>query len=94
MIITDGARVYIEEMMKEAGTTTLRCFNAGAGCCGPSYQLALENAQENDIVKLINHIEVALDPSITDLVRDITLDIEQDEEGSALIISGGSSNCC
>ena len=24
MIITDGARAYIEEMMKEAGTTTLR----------------------------------------------------------------------
>lgn len=94
MIITDGAKAYIEEMMKEAGTTTLRFFNAGAGCCGPSYQLTLDKAQEHDIVERINHIEVALDPTIADIVRNITLDIDQDEEGTALIISGGSSNCC
>ncbi len=93
MIITDEAKAYIEEMMKEAGTTTLRFFNAGAGagCCGPSYQLTLDKAQENDIVERINHIEVALDPTIADLVRNVTLDIDLDEEGPALIVS---SSCC
>ncbi|KOP68505.1 adhesin [Bacillus sp. FJAT-18019] len=94
MIITDGAKAYIEEMMKEAGTTTLRFFNAEAGCCGPSYQLTLDKAQENDIVERINHIEVALDPTIADIVRNVTLDIDQDEEGTTLIVSGGSSSCC
>ncbi|CAM3798368.1 MULTISPECIES: adhesin [Paenibacillus] len=94
MIITDEAKAYIEEMMKEAETTTLRFFNAGAGCCGPSYQLTLDKAQENDIVERINHIEVAFDPTIADLVRNVILDIDLDEEGPALIVSGGSSSCC
>ena len=88
MIITDGARAYIEEMMKEAGTTTLRFLMQELGR-GPSYQLTLDKAQENDIVERINHIEVALDPTIADIVRNVTLDIDQDEEGPALIVSGG-----
>ena len=58
---------------------------------GPSYQLTLDKAQENDIVERINHIEVALDPTIADIVRNVTLDIDQDEEGPALIVSGGGS---
>ncbi|MGG6312344.1 adhesin [Paenibacillus macerans] len=92
MVITDGAKSYIEEMMKEAGVSTLR-FVLASGCCGPSFQLTLENAQETDIVKSINDIEVAIDPQVEELVSQVTLDLEQDEEGAGLVISGGS-NCC
>ncbi|WP_268958510.1 hypothetical protein [Paenibacillus apii] len=34
MVITDGAKHYIEEAMKESGMTTLRFGLAGAGCWG------------------------------------------------------------
>ena len=79
-------------MMKEAGVSTLR-FVPANGCCGPSFQLALEKAQETDIVRSINNIEVAIDPQVEELVSQVTLDLEQDEEGAGLVISGGS-NCC
>ncbi len=93
MFITDSAKEYIEAMMQEAGIKTLRFMNAGGGCCGPSYQLALDHAQENDIVERINEIEVALDPAIVDIVSQLTLDTENDDEGVVLIVRGGSS-CC
>ncbi|KGP77294.1 adhesin, partial [Paenibacillus sp. MAEPY1] len=41
MMITDGAKTYIEAMMKEAGVHTLRFAMVGGGCCGPSFQLGL-----------------------------------------------------
>lgn len=92
MVITDGAKSYIEEMMKDAGVSTLR-FVLANGCCDPSFQVALEQAQEADIVSHVNEIEVAIDPQVEELVSQITVDLEQDEEGAALVISGGSS-CC
>lgn len=94
MIITDRAKSYIEDMMKEAGISTLRFASVGSGCCGPSYQLSLEKPQENDVVNVINEVEVAADPKVIELISSITLDVDQDEQGAGLVISGGSSSCC
>ncbi|ALP37450.1 HesB/IscA family protein [Paenibacillus sp. SEL3] len=93
MTITDEAREFIEKMMKEAGVSTLRIGYAGAGCCGPSYQLSLEKPQENDAVSLVNEVEVAVDPQVADQVSGLTLGYIQDEQGAGLTMSGGSS-CC
>ncbi|WP_438498249.1 HesB/IscA family protein [Paenibacillus sp. IHBB 3054] len=93
MNITDQARTFIENMMKEAGISTLRFGYSGAGCCGPSYQLALEKPQADDTVILVNEVEVAVDSRVADQISGLTLDFVQDEQGAGLTLSGGS-NCC
>ncbi|GAA0390827.1 adhesin [Paenibacillus motobuensis] len=62
------AKVYIEEVMKEAGIFSLRFGFSGQGCCGPNYEMALEGPMDEDIIHLVNHIQVAVDPQIADLV--------------------------
>ena len=93
MIITDEAKTFIENMMKEAGVSTLRFGYSGAGCCGPSYQLSLEKPQPDDTVTLVNEVEVAVDSRVADQISGLTLDLVQDEQGAGLTISGGS-DCC
>ena len=93
MNITDKAKEFIENAMKENGVSTLRFIFEGAGCCGPSYGISLEAPQENDEKQIVNGIEVAMDPKVADLVNNLTLDYVDDEQGAGLVISGGS-NCC
>ncbi|OPG95144.1 adhesin [Chryseobacterium mucoviscidosis] len=93
MVITDGAKAYIVEMMREAGVHTLRFAMVSGGCCGPSYQLGLADPVENDVVQEINAIRVAVDPEIVATVKSITLDVEQYDDGLGLVVSGGST-CC
>jgi len=93
MIITDKAKAFIEGVMKENGVSTLRFTFEGAGCCGPSYAMTLQEAQENDLTEVVNGIQVAMDPKVADIVGTLSLDYEQDEHGAGLVISGGSS-CC
>lgn len=93
MIITDKAKAFIEGVMKENGVSTLRFMFEGAGCCGPSYAMTLQEAQENDLTEVVNGIQVAIDPKVADIVGSLSLDYEQDEHGAGLVISGGSS-CC
>lgn len=93
MVITDEAKSFIEDMMKEAGVSTLRFGYSGAGCCGPSYQVALERPQADDTVTMVNEVEVAIDSRVADQTGGLTLDFVQDEQGAGLTISGGS-NCC
>jgi len=93
MIITDEAKTFIENMMKEAGVSTLRFGYSDAGCCGPSYELSLEKPQPNDTMTMVNEVEVAVDSRVADQISGLTLDFVQDEQGPGLTISGGS-NCC
>ncbi|MFD3445919.1 HesB/IscA family protein [Microbacteriaceae bacterium 4G12] len=93
MNITDKAKEFIENAMKENGVSTLRFTFEGAGCCGPNYGINLENAQENDVKETVNGIEVAMDPKVAEIVNNLTLDYVEDQQGAGLVISGGS-NCC
>ncbi|HEF1855928.1 MULTISPECIES: HesB/IscA family protein [Bacillus] len=93
MIITDGAKAYIEEVMKEHGVSTLRFSFEGAGCCGPSWGMSLATAQEDDIVQTINGVEIAINQKIVDTVDKLTVDFEGKGEESGLVFRGGES-CC
>ncbi|WP_052016891.1 MULTISPECIES: hypothetical protein [unclassified Paenibacillus] len=81
MVITDEAKAYIEEMMREAGVHKLRFAMVCGGCCGPSYQLGLTDSLENYLVQEINTIRVAVDPEIVTTVESITLDVERYDDG-------------
>ncbi|MDF9478250.1 iron-sulfur cluster biosynthesis family protein [Bacillus cereus] len=93
MNITDKAKEFIENAMKENGVSTLRFTFEGAGCCGPSYGINLEEAKENDVKETVNGIAVAMDPKVAEIANALTLDYVEDQQGAGLVISGGS-NCC
>ncbi|MCX2827249.1 iron-sulfur cluster biosynthesis family protein [Bacillus pseudomycoides] len=93
MNITDKAKEFIQNAMKENSVSTLRFTFEGAGCCGPSYGVTLAEALENDLKETVNGIEIAIDPQVVDMVNTLTLDYVEDQQGAGLVISGGS-NCC
>ncbi|UPM56149.1 adhesin [Gottfriedia acidiceleris] len=93
MIITDKAKMFIENVMKQNNVDTLRFASNGEGCCGPSWGVELAPAESADVVQTINGLNVAIAPSIIEIVSDVTLDLQGEGEDAGLVIQGGSS-CC
>lgn len=78
MRITDGAKEAIEEMSKLYGVQGIRLYFTGLGCCGSQLGLALDRPSENDIIKIVNNVQVAIDPRVIAASEKVTLD-KQDE---------------
>lgn len=91
MKITDGAKHLLEGFLSEKGAEGIRLY-AVEGCCGPQFALSLDAPQESDMVEMISGIKVAFDPQVTG-TEDLTLDKEETENGTGLVLLGGSS-CC
>lgn len=93
MIITDKAKAFIEDHMKENGIMTLRFSFAGAGCCGPNYGVSIAEEEATDVIEMVNGLKVAMDQHIAEVVKSITIDFEDAPDGPGLVVSGGG-NCC
>jgi Fe-S cluster assembly iron-binding protein IscA len=93
MKITDSARKYIEELMSQHDIKGIRLFMAGTGCCSPKNGLALEEPSEIDVVETINGIQVAIEKDILSNSQSITLDYQETDSGSGLVMLG-NDNCC
>jgi HesB-like selenoprotein len=91
--ITDSARTYIEELMKQHDVKNIRVFMAGAGCCSPKMGLALEEPSANDVIETINGIQVAIEKDILTNSQTITLEYQETPSGSGLVMLG-NDNCC
>ncbi|QNF28228.1 adhesin [Metabacillus elymi] len=91
MKITDGAKELLENFLNEKGAEGIRLTSV-AGCCGPQFTISLDAPEESDIVKSINGIKVAIDSQITG-TDELTLDKEQNENGTGLVLLG-ASECC
>ena len=93
---TDGAKrlrsaqLYLG-YLKEKGANGIR-LTATAGCCGPQFAITLDAPQESDKIETINGIKVAFDSQVTG-TEELTLDIEESQNGAGLVLIGGS-NCC
>jgi len=91
MKITDGAKQLLENFLNEKGAEGIRLTSV-AGCCGPQFALTLDAPQESDTIQTINGIKVAFDSKVTG-TEELTLDKEENEDGSGLVLLG-ASNCC
>lgn len=91
MKITDGAKVFLENVLSENGAEGIRLYSV-AGCCGPQFALSLDAPLENDKVETINGIKVAFDSQIT-TTEELTLEKEENQNGEGLVLLGTSS-CC
>lgn len=91
MFITDDARDAFKELLVSKNASGIRLYFAGYGWGGPNFGLSLDEAKENEIVKVINQIQVAMDPSLEEYTTDMTIDYPQSIK--RFILNSGN-NCC
>lgn len=94
MKITEQATTYIQEAMKENNLDTIRFFGV-PGCCGMNLAVALQPAEENDAVEMINGVQVAIQPDMKDQLNEVTLNTEETNGEIGLVLEGyHQSSCC
>lgn len=91
MKITDGAKQLLENVLSQNNAEGIRLYSV-AGCCGPQFALSLDAPLESDSLITINGIKVAIDSNVT-TIEELTLDIEENTEGTGLVLLG-VKNCC
>lgn len=91
MNITDGAKKLLENVISEKGVEGIRLFT-NTGCCGPQFALSLDSPLESDTIQTINGIKLAIDSQVNN-TEGLTLDIEENDGDTGLVLIGGSS-CC
>lgn len=89
MIITDTAKEMLTNAMEENNSKGIRFYFVGQGCCGPQLGLSLDAPEEQDVVKEVNGVQVAIDQRVLSMTEEVTLDIQ---DGSLAIV-GLSENC-
>lgn len=84
MIITNEAKEALEEILKEYGKAGIR-FSAADDT---PVALSLDAPEATDRVEIINGIQVAMDEQALALLEQVTLDVEETEEGLQLVLVG------
>jgi HesB-like selenoprotein len=93
MVITDQAKLALQDILKENGKEGIRLYSAGEGCCGPQLGLSLEDPQTTDRVEKMNGIQVAIDEQVSSIIEGITLDAEETGEGIHFVLLGLNQSC-
>ena len=89
MIITDTAKEMLTNAMEENNAEGIRFYFVGQGCCGPQLGLSLDVPEEQDLIKEVNGIQVAIDQRVLSMTEDVTIDIQ---DGSLALV-GLPENC-
>ncbi|MEL7659732.1 hypothetical protein [Acetobacterium wieringae] len=92
MIITDEAKVVLEEMLKENGQDSLQA-TLQQGCCGSSLYFTFTNKKADDQPVLVNGINVLMEGEAVLKTNTVTLKIN--EEGKLVVEdTAQASGCC
>lgn len=95
--ITDKAAEKAKEILVAEGKDGwgLRVYNAGGGCCGPSYGLDLDEkaAAEDEVVEK-NGLKVFVDKGTFSGLAGMQLDYIQDGDREGFVLSGGAASSC
>ncbi|WP_286947801.1 hypothetical protein [Acetobacterium sp. UBA5834] len=92
MIITDEAKVVLEEMLKENGQDSLQA-TLQQGCCGSSLYFTFTNKKADDQPVIVNGINVLMDGEAVLKTNTVTLKIN--EEGKLVVEdTAQASGCC
>lgn len=90
MKITDIAKVFIENIMKDNEGKILRISQTSSGCFGPNVNLSLDDVKIEDHIQTINDIQVVIEPEAVPVLNNLILDLD---EGNLVIVNEGSI-CC
>jgi iron-sulfur cluster assembly accessory protein len=95
--ITEKAAEKAKIVLAEEGKAEwgLRVYNAGGGCCGPSFGLDIdEKAAAEDQVFEKDGLKVFVDSGCIASLDEMQLDYYDDGERAGFILSGGSAPSC
>ncbi|MFB6468646.1 iron-sulfur cluster biosynthesis family protein [Cytobacillus sp. Hz8] len=94
MKITEQAKGYIQQTMKDNNVNTLRFYGI-AGCCGVNLGVGLQEAEEHDVIEQINGVQIAIHPDVKDQLNNVTIDVEEQDGEMGIILDGyNPSSCC
>jgi iron-sulfur cluster assembly accessory protein len=95
--ITEKAAEKAKVVLAEEGKTDwgLRVYNAGGGCCGPTFGLDIdEKASTNDQIFEKDGLKVFVDNGCAASLQEMQLDYYDDGERAGFILSGGPAPSC
>lgn len=87
MKMTEQAKAYVQQAMETKGVSTLRFYGV-AGCSGMNLGVALQEAEEKDVVEDIMGIQIAIQPEIKGQLTNITIDAEEENGEWGLVLIG------
>ena len=90
MYITQSAKDVLLDSMKENAAEGIRFYFAGQGCCGPQFGVSMDAPEQEDVVKEVNGIRVALDQRVSGMVEEVSLDFQ---DGGLVMTGLPESNC-
>lgn len=94
MNMTEQAKTYIQQAMVENAVDTIRFYSV-AGCCGSSLAVALQPAEESDLVEIIDEVKIAIQPEMKEELSNVTIATEEDNGELSLVLEGyNPSTCC
>ncbi|MFO1445010.1 Fe-S cluster assembly protein HesB [Bacillus sp. Bva_UNVM-123] len=93
MNISDQAKSYIQQAMKDNNVSTLRFYGI-AGCCGVNLGVALQEAEENDSIKQINGLQIAIHPDVKNQLLGVTVNVEEENGELGIVLDGYNNNSC
>jgi len=92
MHITPEAIDYLKEQVALEQAPGIRLYQAGQGCCGPSFGLGFGAVETGDKVQDFEGLSFAIDGTLADMSDNITLAMEDTEQGPQIVLLG-ASNC-
>lgn len=93
MQITEQAKQQLEDMLKQHRASGIRVAFAGMGCCSPRIGLSLDEAQDDDVIDVVNGIRVAIENRVVPQTMDVILDYQTTATESGFVLRG-TSGCC
>lgn len=91
MHITPEAVTYLKEQVEHEQAPGIRLYQAGQGCCGPSFGLGFGIGEDGDQVKDFDGLLLAIDRDLESVSENITLALEETPEGQQIVLLGASS---
>jgi len=95
--VSETAAEKAKEILKAEGKEGwgLRVFIHGAGCCGPSYGMDIdENANEGDETVEKNGLKVFVAKDAYESLSNKEIDYIKTEQGEGFVINGGEAPSC
>ena len=57
--------------------------------------VSLQEAEENDLLEEVNGVNIAIQPEMKEQLKDVTLEVEEDNGEMGLVLNGyNQSSCC
>lgn len=92
MKMTEKAKEYILNAMKENNADTLRFYGI-AGCCGMNLAVGLVPAEEGDQIEMVSEVKIAIMPEMAQELQDVTINVEEQNGEIGLILEGYAPGC-